>query len=112
MSSLWHWTQRADCTARNLSVGYWQVSRVLALAGEGTLALRFGRLCLEAGRDEEPFYRGYGHECIARAAALAGAEDEVRHHLFEAQRCLEAVREEDDRRQLANDLRTISVPAA
>ncbi len=32
-ASLWHWTQRPDCTPRNLSIGYWQLSRVFALLG-------------------------------------------------------------------------------
>jgi len=32
-ASLWHWRQRTDCQPSNLSVGYWQVSRVHALAG-------------------------------------------------------------------------------
>ena len=27
-ASLFHWQQRADCTPRNLSVGYWLISRV------------------------------------------------------------------------------------
>ena len=34
MASLWHWTQREDCTDQNLSIGYWQAARVYALAGE------------------------------------------------------------------------------
>jgi hypothetical protein len=33
-ASLWHWTQRSDCTDKNLSIGYWQVSRVCALLGD------------------------------------------------------------------------------
>ena len=28
IASLWHWTQRDDVRPENLSVGYWQVSRV------------------------------------------------------------------------------------
>ena len=39
LASLWHWTQRPDCSTTNLSIGYWQAARVYALAGEmATLA--------------------------------------------------------------------------
>ncbi|WP_395741367.1 hypothetical protein [Prosthecobacter sp.] len=34
MASLWHWTQREDCTLRHRSIGYWQVSRVYAVRGK------------------------------------------------------------------------------
>src|ERR1700687_1872237 len=29
-ASLWHWTQRSDCTPKNLSIGNWQLSRIYA----------------------------------------------------------------------------------
>ena len=39
LASLWHWTQRPDCSTTNLSIGYWQAASVYALAGEmATLA--------------------------------------------------------------------------
>lgn len=49
MASLWHWTQREDHTLSNLSVGYWQVSRVHALRGHANEARRYGQLALDAG---------------------------------------------------------------
>ena len=45
MSSLWHWTQRADCTSTNLSIGYWQVARIYALLGQPDNARRDGLRC-------------------------------------------------------------------
>jgi hypothetical protein len=51
MASLWHWTQREDCTAENLSVAYWQISRVFALLHQPDNARNYGEMCLEVSRD-------------------------------------------------------------
>lgn len=32
-ASLWHWTERPDCTPRNLSIGYWQLSHIYSAVG-------------------------------------------------------------------------------
>src|SRR4026208_1633757 len=56
LASLWHWTQREDCSDQNLSIGYWQVSRVYALRGEGQSALRYGESCLRHSQDQPPFF--------------------------------------------------------
>jgi hypothetical protein len=106
-ASLWNWTQRPDCTPRNLSVGWWQVSRAHALLGEAQPAARAGRASLAHARDESPFYAGYAHEALARAAVVAndvGARD---RHLEEARRCLAQVRDEGERSMLAADLDSI-----
>src|SRR5688572_8043756 len=59
LASLWHWLQRPDCTPRNRSVAFWQVSRVYAMVGQPQNAWRYGELCLKASEGEEPFYLGY-----------------------------------------------------
>lgn len=46
MASLWHWTQRPDCTEQNLAIGHWQVSRVYALAGHGEAAMHHAQRSL------------------------------------------------------------------
>src|SRR5262245_27775596 len=66
-ASMWHWTQREDCKRQNLSIGYWQLSRVYAIAGRPDDARRYGQLCLEHSREEPPFYLGYAYEALARA---------------------------------------------
>jgi hypothetical protein len=108
MASLWHWTQREDCSAQNMSIGYWQVSRVLALAGEGGLATRFGTLCLEVSATVAPFYRGYAYECLGRAAVVSGAMEDAARYLAEARRCVAEIQDPQDRRQLEADLDTLS----
>ena len=60
MASLWHWTQREDCTAKNLSIGYWQVARVYALAGEPDNARKYAQHCLDITPTDDAFCLGYG----------------------------------------------------
>lgn len=108
MASLWHWTQRSDCTPLNLSIGYWQVSRVLTLIGQGDLAYKFGELCRDSSSADQPFYLAYAHEALARAAALQGRSDDLQHHLGEAKRLADSVTEAADRDALVKDLQTIS----
>ncbi len=55
MASLWHWRQRADVGPRQLSVGCWQVSRVLCLIGQSGLALDFARESLEHAATKNRF---------------------------------------------------------
>jgi hypothetical protein len=64
LASLWHWTQRDDATSTNLSVGYWQVSRVYALTHQADQSKYYARLSLEAAQADGvlPFYRGYAFE--------------------------------------------------
>lgn len=105
-TSLWHWKQRTDQKPVNLSVGYWQVSRVHALAGQYEMARLFGQKCLETGRDNKlpPFYLGYGHEALARAEIVRGNFDEAKVHLAEARRELNAVTDEEERAVLEPDI--------
>src|SRR5262245_27264138 len=64
LASLWHWTQRADCTDQNLSIGYWQVSRVYSHLGQADNARRFGELSLQRSGKLPPFFLAYAHEAL------------------------------------------------
>lgn len=107
LASIWHWTQRPDCTPRNLSIGYWQASRVCALLGDQDNAWRFAEKCLEHSADEPPFYLGYAHEALARAALLAGDRKRLAHHLGKARELAAIVADEDERTMLQRDLGTL-----
>ncbi len=109
MASLWHWTQREDCTQQNLSIGYWQVSRVYALAGQAGNAVRYGNLCLEVsqGEDIPAFCVGYAYEALARAEFVAGNKTASAAHLKKANEAAEKVGKKDDRQMLLDDLATI-----
>jgi len=67
-ASLYHWQSRPDCTGENLSVGYWQASRIQALIGNAAKATRFAEVSLGYSAGLDPFYVGYAHEAFARAA--------------------------------------------
>jgi hypothetical protein len=106
LASMWHWTQRGDCTDTNMSIGYWQASRVYATIRLPDEARRYGQLCLEAsqGPDILPFYLGYAHESLARAEIVAGNGEKAREHLTESRRIAEVLPNPDAKKQLLADL--------
>ena len=106
-ASMWHWTQREDCTDKNLSIGYWQASRIHAMLGRAEAALRYGQLSLKHGRDQGPFYHGYAYEALARAEVVGGNMDKAREYLAQAADLAAMVEEEDDKQYLLSDLATI-----
>ena len=106
-ASMWHWSQREDCTRRNLSIGYWQASRIHALLGRAEEARRYGRLNLDYSQQEPPFFLGYAYEALARAEQVAGNKPLVEQYHAEARRLAEAVVDAEDRELLLADLDTI-----
>ncbi len=108
LASLWHWMQRKDVTATDLSIGYWQVSRVFALLKQAELARRYGEFSLKAaqGPDVEPFVLGYAYESLARAEMVAGDVESMEKYLIQARQIVSAL-PDDEKKQLSNDLDTI-----
>jgi hypothetical protein len=106
-ASMWHWSQREDCARRNLSIGYWQASRIHALLGRGDEARRYGELCLQYSQQESPFLLAYAYEALARAEQVAGNEPLVEQYHAEALRLVESVVDAEDRQALLDDLSTI-----
>lgn len=113
-ASLWHWRQRDDCTPANLSIGYWQVSRVNALLGQADAARLFGQRCLQVAEESRlpPFYQGYGHEALCRAAVTAGDLPGARVHLVLARQQLLAVAGDEERQVLRADLDSLATTTA
>jgi len=111
MASLWHWTQRPDCTPTNLSIGYWQVSRIYSLLGKSDPAREFGQLCLNVSQSEEiePFYLGYACEALARAEAVARDFAKAQEYIHLAHQASEKVSNVEDRQRLLADLASISL---
>ncbi len=109
LASLWHWRQRKDSTSTNLSVGYWQVSRVFALLRQAENARHYGELCLEISQGEDvlPFYRGYAYEALARAEMVAGNENVMEKHLIQAHQVAVELSDPEEKKQLLHDLSTI-----
>jgi Flp pilus assembly protein TadD len=108
LASLWHWTQRPDCSPTNLSIGYWQAARVYALAGEAANARKYARLCLDITPTDAAFYLGYAHEAMARAEALAGNEENATEHLAKATQFATNVTKAEDRKLLEADLASLA----
>ena len=107
-ASLWHWRQRADCTSRNLSIGYWQLSRVYALLGEAANARKYAELCRDVSAAEGPLLRGYACEALARAAMVGGDRAAAVRLKREAHLLATQVEDTDDRALLVNDLNSIA----
>ncbi|MBM3494921.1 MAG: hypothetical protein FJX72_11480 [Armatimonadetes bacterium] len=108
-ASLWHWKQRDDCAPMNLSVGYWQVSRVEALAGNGDLAGEFGRKSLDAAQTGAlpPFYAGYAYEALARAELVRGDLQSAMARLAAARAELAKVTDAESAQMLEADLNAV-----
>jgi len=107
IASLWHWSQRADVTAENLSVGYWQISRVYNLINQPHNAKTYGSLALKYAQELSPFYRGYAYETLARAEMILNNRSIMNVHLDEARAMLAQVEDEEDKQILSKDLETI-----
>ena len=109
-TSRWHWEQFDGHTREQLSIGDWQLARVYALAGRAGEAHRYAlsslRIAEAAGL--EPFHIAYGHEALARAAAVAEDPVQKKKHLAEALRHLANVTEADEREVLEADLRNLA----
>jgi hypothetical protein len=107
-ASLWHWTERSDCNDKNLSIGYWQASRVYALLGQADNARKYAQLCLEKTPADDPFCLGYAYEALARAESIAANAETANAHLAQAWQHAEAVSDEDAKQLLVDDLQTLA----
>jgi hypothetical protein len=108
-ASFWHWTQVPDVKPLNLSVGYWQLSRVYSIAIDGENALKYGNRCLNIGTENnlEPFYTAYAYEAIARAYKVMNQIEQAEKYKIIASEFTEKVTNEDYKKLLQDDLKTI-----
>lgn len=110
-TSLWHWSQREDVNANNVSIAYWQLSKVYAKAGQVANAIRYARRCVDVshGNDLAPFYDAYAYEALARAEALAGNKEAAKDAIRKAKQIGTTIPTEDNKQALFNDLASIKV---
>jgi len=106
-ASIFHWSQREDFDDQRRSVGYWQASRIQAILGNAAEALRDAEVCLSCSAGLKPFYRGYAHEAMARACAVAGDAEAAARHLKTAHEFAASVIVKDAQAQLLADLARI-----
>jgi hypothetical protein len=110
-ASLWHWTQREDCTPQNFSIGHWQLSRAYAAAGLADNAMRHALRSLEFAAGGSPFYIGYGHEAVARAACMLSDGPAFQDHSAKARALLASIDDESERLALQQDLDSLPPPS-
>ena len=106
-ASAWHWSQREDCTTRNLSIAYWLLSRVYALAGQAENARRYGEICLHRSAQEAPFYLAYAYEALARAAKAAGDATLMEQYVEKALKLASEVEDLEERALIEKDLEAL-----
>jgi hypothetical protein len=106
-ASIYHWTQREDCTNRHLSIGYWQCSRIYAMLNRGVEARRYADYSLRYAESEPAFYRGYAYEALARAELCLSHEDGARSFLQQAEKLLEDIKDNSERELLKQDLASL-----
>jgi len=110
-ASIFHWLERDDCSSQNLSVGYWQASRIQVHLGNAGEALRSAQVCLSYSGELAPFYLGYAHEALARAHRLAGSSKDSESHLKTARELAARVGDKGERDLLTADLDQLGNPA-
>jgi hypothetical protein len=106
-ASLWHWSQRPDCTDRHWAIGYWQASRIRALVGHVQEAMRYAVLSLDHSGSLAPYYQANGYEALARAALVGGDVDAARTHAARAREFLQAIDDPEEREYLIADLASL-----
>ena len=82
------------------------MSRVLALLDHPKAAARFGRRALRIAEENDlgPFYAGYAHEALARAASISGDTATRDAHLDRARALANDVERQGEADVLKKDL--------
>jgi hypothetical protein len=92
-------------TARNRSVGEWQISRVYSVLGRKGSALYHAENSLQIATNNglAPFLLGYSYEAMTRAKMLAGDQTAI-DFLAKAEGTLDHIDDPEDRALLQADL--------
>jgi hypothetical protein len=105
-TSLHHWTHVGTEVHRQR--GEWLIARVHTVLGEGDLALRHARRCLELTERHkeqlEDFDLAFAYEGMARALALTGETMEAARLLKLARTAGEAIADPEDQKLFMADL--------
>ena len=106
--SLWHWTKRSHCTAKEISIGNWLLARVYAVIGQPDNSRSYARLSLHHAPADQAFFVGYAYEALARAEHVAGNHDAKEEYLHKAQEHAERVADNEEKKMLLMDLESLS----
>jgi hypothetical protein len=91
------------------AIADWQVSRVASVLGFADIAERFARVSLELCQSNElpPFYRGYAHEALARAADVMDDHRTRDQHVLAARALLDSIEDPEERSMLEADVQLL-----
>ncbi len=106
-ASLFHWTKVGN--AENIYVGEWQISRVYSVLEMPESALFHAKRSLDLCEKHNlsVFCFAYAYEALARAYSIIGDADESRKYLKLAREETERVKNEDEKKMLLDDFKTI-----
>lgn len=108
-ASFHHWSRVADATPTNRAVGYWQLSRAYAVAGDAAAAKSYGERCMTwaDAPGAEAWVRGSAHEALARAASVAGDRSVRDEHLAAGRAAAAAIADKETREVVLKDLDSV-----
>jgi hypothetical protein len=107
IASLWHWTEREDVAFENLSLSYWQVSRVYNLIKQPNNARTYGLLALKYAEELRPSFLARAYETLARAEMQANNRVIMKFYLEKAYHMAEQIDSVEDKESLLKDLASI-----
>ncbi len=94
-------------TGLNHQRGEWLISHVYAELGIADAALRHAYRCQELTGEHadlmEDFDRAYAFECVARANAIAGNQDEASKYIALAEKAGQEIKDEQSRKFFVGD---------
>jgi hypothetical protein len=110
-ASRFHWGRVGEVAQR--ARGEWQCSRVYATLDRPEPALHHARRCLELCQEGpvEEFDLPFAHEALARAYAVAGDDDRAAEELRLGRELAARIEDEEDRRVVLEDLKTVPLAA-
>jgi len=98
-ASLFHWLHAG--TGVHQQRGEWMISRVHAVLGNGSEALRHAERCAELTEEHAElmadFDKAFSLECLARAHALLGEKKKAAEHIDRAKLAGDAIAEKESR---------------
>ncbi|MFS0862817.1 hypothetical protein [Fredinandcohnia sp. 179-A 10B2 NHS] len=105
-TSFWHWTQVDDRTPQNIYIGYWQLSRVYSVVGNGGQALYYADQCVKVSTEAElpPFFIAYAYEARARAQLVLKQLTEAGESLELAGTFINLVKIEESKKLVETDI--------
>ena len=107
-ASLYHWRQVG--TNLNLVRGYWQVSRVHAILGQGDAAYFYGILGVELCEAEGfgDFDLAFAYESVARAEKCRGNSQSMTSWFEHGQAAAENIAKEQDKKYFLSELVSVN----